>query len=111
MNQKRLVGSQSRFPQRKGGTHESTESTESSIGTLEAEPEIPPRSRRQVNDNNTDTARRAQSGDSRAQSRKGAQMAKHRLQFDFDDNAFKELNELQEIAGFPNRADLVRQAL
>lgn len=38
-------------------------------------------------------------------------MAKHRLQFDFDEEALKELDTLREETGFPTRAELIRHAL
>ena len=38
-------------------------------------------------------------------------MAKHRLQFDFDDVAIKEIDQLREATALPNRAELIRQAL
>ncbi|MEK9195578.1 MAG: ribbon-helix-helix protein, CopG family [Patescibacteria group bacterium] len=38
-------------------------------------------------------------------------MAKHRLQFDFDDVAIKEIEELRKATALPTRAELVRQAL
>ncbi len=38
-------------------------------------------------------------------------MTKRRLQFDFDELAVKELDELREAAALPNRAELIRQAL
>ena len=38
-------------------------------------------------------------------------MAKHRLQFDFDDVAIKEIDALREATALPNRAELIRQAL
>jgi hypothetical protein len=38
-------------------------------------------------------------------------MAKHRLQFDFDDVAIKEIDELRESTALPNRAELIRHAL
>jgi len=38
-------------------------------------------------------------------------MAKQRLQFDFDETAVKEIDELREATALPNRAELVRQAL
>ncbi len=38
-------------------------------------------------------------------------MVKLRLQFDFDERAVKELDELREATALPNRAELIRQAL
>lgn len=38
-------------------------------------------------------------------------MAKHRLQFDFNEDALKELDELRQVTNLPNRAELIRQAL
>ena len=38
-------------------------------------------------------------------------MTKHRLQFDFDQAALEELDELQVAANLPTRAELIRQAL
>lgn len=38
-------------------------------------------------------------------------MAKHRLQFDFDEVAVQEIDALREKTGLPNRAELVRHAL
>jgi len=38
-------------------------------------------------------------------------MAKQRLQFDFDETAVKEIDELREATAMPNRAELIRQAL
>lgn len=38
-------------------------------------------------------------------------MAKHRLQFDLDDVALKEIDELWKATGLPNRAELIRHAL
>ncbi|MBU1179401.1 ribbon-helix-helix domain-containing protein [Patescibacteria group bacterium] len=38
-------------------------------------------------------------------------MAKHRLQFDFTEEALNQLNELREAAGLPNRAEVIRHAL
>ena len=38
-------------------------------------------------------------------------MAKQRLQFDFDEIAVKEINELLKDSGLRNRAELVRHAL
>jgi hypothetical protein len=43
--------------------------------------------------------------------RGGASMPKHRLQFDFDEIAIKEIDELREDTGISNRAELFRQAL
>lgn len=36
---------------------------------------------------------------------------KHRLQFDFSEEALKELDQLRDMTNLPNRAELVRQAL
>lgn len=36
---------------------------------------------------------------------------KKRLQFDFTDESLRELDQLQEMAGAPTRAELIRQAL
>lgn len=38
-------------------------------------------------------------------------MTKHRLQFDFTDDALNELDKLRELTGLPNRAELIRHAL
>jgi metal-responsive CopG/Arc/MetJ family transcriptional regulator len=38
-------------------------------------------------------------------------MPKTRLQFDFSDDALKELEELQAETGLPSRAELIRQSL
>ena len=38
-------------------------------------------------------------------------MTKRRLQFDFDEVAVKELDELREATALPNRAELIRHAL
>ena len=38
-------------------------------------------------------------------------MAKHRLQFDFNDEALKEIDALREETGLPTRAELIRHAL
>lgn len=38
-------------------------------------------------------------------------MEKHRLQFDFDEITFQEINMLREATALPNRAQLVRHAL
>ena len=38
-------------------------------------------------------------------------MTKHRLQFDFSEEALKQLDELKDAAGVGTRAELIRQAL
>lgn len=38
-------------------------------------------------------------------------MAKHRLQFDFDEITFQEVDRLREATALSNRAELIRQAL
>jgi len=38
-------------------------------------------------------------------------MTKHRLQFDFNEAALRELDELQSATSLPTRAELIRQAL
>jgi metal-responsive CopG/Arc/MetJ family transcriptional regulator len=38
-------------------------------------------------------------------------MPKTRLQFDFSEEALKELEQLQEDTGLPTRAELIRQSL
>ena len=38
-------------------------------------------------------------------------MTKHRLQFDFSEEALKQLDELKDAAGLGTRAELIRQAL
>ena len=38
-------------------------------------------------------------------------MAKRRLQFDFDEVAIQEIDDLREATALPNRAELIRQAL
>jgi Arc/MetJ-type ribon-helix-helix transcriptional regulator len=38
-------------------------------------------------------------------------MEKRRLQFDFTEEAVKELDDLQKLTGFPTRAELIRHAL
>jgi metal-responsive CopG/Arc/MetJ family transcriptional regulator len=38
-------------------------------------------------------------------------MTKHRLQFDFSEEMLRELDELREATGLPNRAELIRNAL
>lgn len=38
-------------------------------------------------------------------------MPKHRIQLDLDDEALQEWDDLLKEAGFPNRAEMVRQAL
>lgn len=38
-------------------------------------------------------------------------MPKHRLQFDFDESAYAQINDLLEATGIKNRAELVRNAL
>ena len=38
-------------------------------------------------------------------------MTKHRLQFDFEQAALEELDDLQVAANLPTRAELIRQAL
>ena len=36
---------------------------------------------------------------------------KHRLQLDFAEDSLKELDQLKEVTGLPNRAEVIRQAL
>jgi metal-responsive CopG/Arc/MetJ family transcriptional regulator len=38
-------------------------------------------------------------------------MTKHRLQFDFSEEALRQLDELKDTAGVATRADLIRHAL
>jgi metal-responsive CopG/Arc/MetJ family transcriptional regulator len=38
-------------------------------------------------------------------------MTKHRLQFDFTEEALQDLDELKETTGMQNRAEVIRQAL
>lgn len=38
-------------------------------------------------------------------------MAKHRLQLDITDDALRDLDQLRDITGLPNRAEVIRQAL
>lgn len=38
-------------------------------------------------------------------------MAKHRLQFDLNEDAIKEMDQLREETGLPTRAELIRNAL
>jgi metal-responsive CopG/Arc/MetJ family transcriptional regulator len=40
-----------------------------------------------------------------------AQSVKHRLQLDFTEEALKELDNLKDFSGLPNRAEVIRQAL
>ncbi|MEK7603830.1 MAG: ribbon-helix-helix protein, CopG family [Patescibacteria group bacterium] len=41
----------------------------------------------------------------------GIRMAKHRLQFDFHEEALQELDNLKAQTGLPTRAELIRHAL
>ena len=36
---------------------------------------------------------------------------RHRLQFDFNEESLRQLDELREATGLPNRAELIRQSL
>jgi metal-responsive CopG/Arc/MetJ family transcriptional regulator len=36
---------------------------------------------------------------------------KHRLQLDFAEDSLKELDQLKDVTGLPNRAEVIRQAL
>src|SRR3954453_3922929 len=38
-------------------------------------------------------------------------MSKHRLQLDFTQEALRDLDQLRETTGLPNRAEVIRQAL
>jgi len=38
-------------------------------------------------------------------------MIKHRLQLDFTEEALRDLDQIKETTGMPNRAEVIRQAL
>jgi metal-responsive CopG/Arc/MetJ family transcriptional regulator len=38
-------------------------------------------------------------------------MSKHRLQLDFTEEALRDLDQLRDTTGLPNRAEVIRQAL